>query len=376
MKIGYIYDAVYPWVVGGAEKRVFEITKRLSSWGHEVHWFGLQWWEADRDLISNGVYLHGLGKYNNMYSDGRRSIGEGIYFALKTFQGLNGNFDILDCQQSPYFHCFPVKYHSVLNNYPVALTWYELWGDYWYNYLGKKGLLGKMVEKCVLRLPNRIIANSPKIKNDLIDAGIKSEKICVSPNGIELEKIKRIERKNEEFDVLYAGRLIEHKNIDYLIKSIAIARENISDIKCGIIGDGPEKQRLVELAKNLKLDNNIKFMGFLETEAEVISYMKSSKIFAIPSSREGSPVSVIEANACGLPVITIANKNNGTTSLIRNNENGFICELSPQELSNKISDLLLDPNRLKSMRTLSIDYSQRFDWDVITENLLNIYKTM
>ena len=54
MKIAYVYDAVYPWIKGGAEKRVYEISKRLVERGHEVHWFGLKW--------GDGVVMRGENK--------------------------------------------------------------------------------------------------------------------------------------------------------------------------------------------------------------------------------------------------------------------------------------------------------------------------
>ncbi|MCL0050604.1 hypothetical protein M1N22_01970 [Dehalococcoidia bacterium] len=113
MKIAYIYDAVYPWIKGGAEKRVYEISKRLVVRGHEVHWFGLKWWDGENDIVKDGVYLQGIGKWDNLYADGRRSIKEGLYFGIKTLTGLKGDFDIIDCQEFPYFPCFTAKVHSL-----------------------------------------------------------------------------------------------------------------------------------------------------------------------------------------------------------------------------------------------------------------------
>ena len=49
MKIAFIYDAVYPWVKGGAEKRVYELAKRLALRGHEVHWYSIGWWWTEND---------------------------------------------------------------------------------------------------------------------------------------------------------------------------------------------------------------------------------------------------------------------------------------------------------------------------------------
>ena len=109
MKITYVYDAVYPWIKGGAEKRIYEISKRLVERGHEVHWFGMKWWDGEKDIVKDGIHLHGIGEWDDLYVDGRRSIAEGIYFGLKTLTGLKGDFDVIDCQEFPYFPCFSAR---------------------------------------------------------------------------------------------------------------------------------------------------------------------------------------------------------------------------------------------------------------------------
>ena len=48
MKIAFVYDAVYPWVKGGAEKRIYELARRLASKGHQVHWYGMGYWWAEK----------------------------------------------------------------------------------------------------------------------------------------------------------------------------------------------------------------------------------------------------------------------------------------------------------------------------------------
>ena len=102
MKIAYIYDAVYPWVKGGAEKRIYEIGKRLADKGHEVHWYGIGWWfdgNNGRTIDHDGIILHGVCEPMQLYVDGRRSIKEAIYFAEKLLPKLvKERFDVIDCQ--------------------------------------------------------------------------------------------------------------------------------------------------------------------------------------------------------------------------------------------------------------------------------------
>ena len=153
MKIAFVYDAVYPWVKGGAEMRNHELGKRLSARGHEVHIFGVKWWEGEDTIEYENMTLHGVCKARNLYVNGRRSISEALVFAVKLFPELRREkFDLIDVSVFPYFSCFTVKAVSVLKKTPSVFTWHEVWDDYWYEYMGKAGFFGKVIEKAVSKI--------------------------------------------------------------------------------------------------------------------------------------------------------------------------------------------------------------------------------
>ena len=360
MKIAYIYDAIYPWVKGGAEKRVYEIARRMVDRGHEVHWFGLKWWEGENDIVMEGINLHGVGKWDNLYVDGRRSVKEGLYFGMKILMGFKGDFDVIDCQEFPYFPCFSAKIHSLFKS-KLVITWHEVWADYWYEYLGWKGMFGKFIEKLTAKLTDNNIAVSEMTKRNLEDIGKK--KVEVIPNGIEFKSIQKIRESGERSDIIFAGRLIKEKNIDILIKTIKTIKEEIPDIRCFIIGDGPERMKLEKYVLDFELRENVEFLGFLEKHDDVISYMKSSKVFVLSSTREGFGIVALEANACGLPVITINHERNAVKELIKDGTNGFLCGLTEEEISEKIILALSE-----GMGKKCIDTSKRYDWSAIIEN--------
>ena len=83
MKIAMVYDAIYPWVKGGGEKRIYELSKRLVSQGHEVHLFGVKWWSGPDIIENEGMILHGVCGKMELYVDGRRSISEAIIFSIR-----------------------------------------------------------------------------------------------------------------------------------------------------------------------------------------------------------------------------------------------------------------------------------------------------
>ncbi|MCL0048710.1 glycosyltransferase family 4 protein [Dehalococcoidia bacterium] len=374
MKIAYIYDAVYPWLKGGAEKRVYEISKRLAERGHEVHWFGLKWWDGENDIVKDGVYLHGIGKWDNLYADGRRSIKEGLHFGIKTLTGLKGDFDIIDCQEFPYFPCFTAKVHSLFKGTPLVITWYETWDDYWFEYLGKKGVFGWAVERFAAKLPKLMIPISEKIKVDLKKLGVPEKKMRVVPNGVDFYTLQKAEPVDKRFDVIYVGRLASHKNVNVLLRAISIARKKVRGVKCAIIGDGPEMRRLKALSDEMGLNDNVEFFGFVESDEEVYAYMRASKLLMLPSTREGFPNTILEANSCELPVVIVRHEKNAGVALVKDGYNGFVLNLSPEEIAEKVVYLLQNENELNELRKSAVEFARDYDWSVILRRIEEVYE--
>jgi glycosyltransferase involved in cell wall biosynthesis len=376
MKIAFIYDAVYPWVKGGAEKRVYELAKRLAERGHEVHWYSIGWWWTENDhndIIMEGIKLHGVSDPINLYSDDRRSIKEALIFSLKLLKPLfKDSYDVVDCQGFPFFSCFTAKIHSGLGKSNLIITLHEVWGDYWYTYLGKPGILGKIVERTMLSLTNNIITVSLKTKNDLRKIK-KSEKSIIIPNGIDFNHIKGIRPSNEGSTIIFAGRLIKEKNVDVLIQSLVTVKKKIPDIICLIIGNGPELSKLEKLVSDLQLNENIIFKDFMENYDDLIGYMKSSKVLVLPSTREGFGMVVIEANACGIPVVTVDHPMNAAVDLVIDGVNGFKTQLEPDDMSDKIIKSIESQNEF---RDKCVEMSSGYDWEIIVESLENVYKTI
>jgi len=155
VEIAYVYDAIYPWVKGGAEKRIYELSTRLASRGHTVHCYGIKWWPGEDEILRDGVRLHGICKPRPLYVNGRRSIREAAAFAADLL-ARPPREAVVDCQNFPYLSCFSTCLSSRLSPRPPSrlsrwekgngqapqrlfITWHEVWGEYWYDYLGRRG---------------------------------------------------------------------------------------------------------------------------------------------------------------------------------------------------------------------------------------------
>lgn len=386
MKVAFVYDAIYPWVKGGAEVRIHELGRRLSLQGHDVHLFGIKWWEGEDILRYEGLTLHGVCKARNLYVNGRRSISEALVFSVKLFPALvTEKFDLIDVSVFPYFSCFTVKAVSVLKKTPVIFTWHEVWGDYWYEYLGKKkGIFGLIIEAAVAKISKNNIAVSEWTKLRLESLLGNGKEIAVLPNGVDLKLISETKpscqdntgsKGGKTCDIIFAGRLIKEKNVNVLIKAVSLLKRDNPEVCCCIVGDGPERKTLEKLALELGVQENVKFEGFQEYR-ELIGKIKASKVLVLPSSREGFGMVVIEAFACGVPVVTVNEKYNAAQGLVTDGVDGFVVGLEEREIAESVKKIAGKNKNEKNISEAALLKAKNFDWDKILLKLEDFYEEL
>jgi L-malate glycosyltransferase len=364
MKIVFVYDVIYPYVKGGVEKRIRELAVRLTARGHDVHIVGMKDWEGPDILEMDGITLHGICPAQPLYADGRRTIWEAIWFSIRLLPFLNREeFDMIDCQQFPYFPCFPVKLAAVLKKKPFVITWHEVWGNYWYEYLGWKGALGKITERLVAGLTTNIIAVSGTTAKKLGCLGVDDVRII--PNGIDPVYIRSVPPSTEPSDIIFVGRLIKEKHVDVLVRAFARLLSESPGLTLLVLGDGPERESIRILIKDFAIEDRVLLKPFTDSHDAVISLMKSSHVCAIPSTREGFGIAALEALSCGLPVVTVDHPDNAICELITD-ETGFRSSLSVDDLAGKIRNAL---SRYPAMKPACIASAEAYDWDRIVDDV-------
>ena len=372
MKTAIIYDVIYPYVKGGVEKRVWECAVRLSRRGHEVHLYGMKFWDGNDIILREGVTLHGVCPAQHLYANGRRTIREAISFGIALFfQVRKENYDIIDCQQFPYFSCIAVKCSTLFTKTPLVITWHEVWGDYWYTYLGTAGSFGKFIEWWVSRLTPATVAVSATTANNLMMLN-GQKNIRIIKNGVDLKRIAAILPHDETYDIIFVGRFIKEKNVDLLVRSMGILSDKNKNYRLLIIGDGPERETIVQRIHELSLEPQVRVIGFRDNHDEIIARMKSAKICVLPSTREGFGIAALEALACGLPVITVDHPANAIRDLITG-QNGRLCTRSAEDLADKISALM---TQYSEMKNACITSAETFDWDRIVPELEAYYQSV
>lgn len=340
-RIGFVSDGVYPFNKGGKERRLWEITRRLQEGGVDVHIYTMKWWTGARTLDLEGIRLHAICKQRALYQGERRSITQAIIFGLATLKLIVARFDVLDVDHMPYFPVFTARIVCALRRKRMVATWHEVWGsEYWRSYIGRLAPISAAIEWLAARAAHEIIADSPQTSARLIEQLKVKVPVRTIELGVDLATIQAENNSTLESDILYAGRLLAHKNVDMLLRAVALLKEDRPWLRCRIIGEGPERSRLESLALDLDLERNVSFHDFFPGSA-VYGVMKSATVFAIPSVREGFGVVVLEANSCGLPVVSVNHPDNAARHLIMQDQNGYLAEADAVSLAKALDTALI-----------------------------------
>ena len=376
-RIALLYDCTYPHVLGGGQKRLFEISRRLVAKGWSVDWYGLKFWESEADPIIEGITYVPVGPARALYgADGKRSIMQTLHYGKSIARFLRiGRYDIVHMGQWPYFHFFPARFFALLGGAKVSADWWEVWGSHWREYYGVKGWLGMALEWLCSHLPHSLIAISEMGSLQLAGLGNKKARVKVIHNGIDHAAISASTPACEGSDLIYLGRLQPHKNVNLLIEALALLAARGRELNLTIIGDGPERSALEEIGRAHGVARQIRWLGAVENDAEVYEHLRASLVFVHPSTKEGGgSITSLEANAAGLPVVAFASQEGISFELIEDGLNGvWANEVNRECLANAIADAL---NLASNPQTSAIcsDFAAQFDWDKIADQYDLLFK--
>lgn len=375
MKIAFVYDGLYPYLKGGAERRYFELATRLSD-RHEVHYITWGHWGAATSARHEGFTVHGVGAPRPFYGDdGKRTVSEAAAFALRVLPALRQRrYDVIDCSATPYLPLYACWLAARATRTPLIATWHEFWGDHWKAYLPQRPAVANMaqrIEAAARPLGDIRVAVSPFTAQRLA-AGPGGTAARVVGNGVSLDAIKRIPRSRERSDVVFVGRLIEDKKVDLLLHAVHRLLGEFPEIRCTIVGDGPEREHLERLTASLSLGANVRFVGPMG-DAQTFGLMKAAKVLALPSIREGFGITVIEAQASGCVPVVARGPHTAAPDLVRHEFDGLVCDPTPESLAASLASLLRDPARLASMKARGKRSAVKSDWDGLARDMEDIY---
>ena len=135
--------------------------------------------------------------------------------------------------------------------------------------------------------------------------GVPGDRLQVVPPGVDVSRFRPSAGRGEPVDIVCVARLVEVKNVRLLLRACAALRDRGRTLRCIVVGDGPLRSELARLRDRLGLTRSVELVG-PATQEQVVHWWQRARLGALTSSNEGFPVSLLEAAACGVPVVATA----------------------------------------------------------------------
>jgi len=228
-----------------------------------------------------------------------------------------------------------------------------------------------------------ITTPSASMKKIIENYGIKN-RIEVIPNAIHLisfkedDELKRTEirkkynlKENDKI-ILFVGRVASEKSIDRIIKALAIIKKRNTDKeKLLIVGNGPAMDELKQLARTLKVEEDVIFAGTISYE-EIQHYYKMAYVFTIASTTETFGIVTIEALASGVPVVAV--KAPGAADILTDAVDGLLVDDNVEKIANALEKIIKEPELREKLSRGALKTSEKYSINTISEVMLNLYR--
>jgi glycosyltransferase involved in cell wall biosynthesis len=326
VRICLVYDCLFPWTVGGAERWYRNLAERLAADGHEVTYVTLRQWSRGEPAVVPGVRVQAVGPRMALYQGaGQRRILPPVVFGAGVLAHLvrhGGSYDVVHTASFPYFSLLAAGLVRRFGRYAVVVDWHELWTrDYWREYLGRLGGLGWAVQALCLKVPQRAFCFARLTAARLREEGVRGPVSVLE--GEYAGSLETREPAPAEPVVVFAARHIPEKQPVALVEAMAALSERAPDLRALILGDGPERPRVLEAIRRHGLEDRVEAPGFVPSE-EVEAALTRALCMVLPSRREGYGLVVVEAASRGVPSVVVAHPDNAAVELVEDGVNGAV----------------------------------------------------
>ncbi|MGO8905171.1 MAG: glycosyltransferase family 4 protein [Solirubrobacteraceae bacterium] len=328
MRICILYDCLFPYTVGGAERWYRNLAERLAAEGHEVTYLTLRQWDrGERADLDERVRVVTVGPRMALYTaDGRRSILPPLVFGAGVLWHLlrhGRRYEVVHTASFPYFSVLAAGLVRPLARFLLVIDWHEVWSrEYWREYLGRvPGAMGYLVQLLCVRLPQRAFCFSRLHAARLREEGLHGEVTVLE--GEYTGSLDAPTPQRAEPVVVFAGRMIPEKRAPLGVAGVAAAAARLPGLRGMFFGDGPERDRVLAVIAREGAGETILAPGFVKAE-RVDATIRSALCMLLPSRREGYGMVVVEAAARGTPSIVVAGEDNAATELIEEGVNGVV----------------------------------------------------
>ncbi len=234
----------------------------------------------------------------------------------------------------------------------------------------------KPLIKFIWREAAAVIANSQGLRELAQETNAK-QRVDIIFNGIDTTAFvpnEALQRRDQFIITPGATRITERKGIRYLIEAVGLLVSKYPHIFLRVMGEGDEKEALLELVKKKQLEQCVQFVGRIPRE-ETVPYYQEASLFVLPSFNEGMSNAMLEALAVGLPII--ATETGGTAELVTDGVNGFVVAMkNAPDLAEKIEKIMLDEKLAQRMGHASRAIAEKQSWQEVAGQYALLYNRL
>ncbi|WP_114973609.1 glycosyltransferase [Rhodoferax ferrireducens] len=380
MKILFISDVYFPRV-NGVSTSIETFRHNLASLGHTVHLIAPDYLAPSADETD---ILRVPARQLPFDPEDRLMSYRWVMTHLERWRGEH--YDIIHIQTPFVAHYLGTKLSRLLG-IPCVETYHTFFEEYLHHYVP---LVPRQVMRFIAKRFSRhqgnsldgMVVPSHPMHHILKSYGITTPTEVI-PTGIEPESFvpgdREAFRKNHHIPqdrpvLLFLGRVAHEKNIGFLIKTVDRVRHEISDVLLVIAGEGPARESLELEVKKLGLDENVRFIGYLDRHTELNSCYRAADIFVFSSRTETQGLVLLEAMAQGVPVVSTAEL--GTRDVLREGAGVWIAQEDVADFSGKVVRMLRDAQARKDLGDAGRDYAHEWSAAKQAQRMLNFYQAV
>jgi glycosyltransferase involved in cell wall biosynthesis len=232
--------------------------------------------------------------------------------------------------------------------------------------------IGAILTSFVLQRCDRVVGVSQALINEVLKLGISSNKVLVISNGVDVERFKPLPLRFRQNIILYVGSLIERKGLKFLLSALPNVFKSFPSYRLLIVGEGPQYPELKRMSDSLNITDKVIFLGF-QSHERVRTLMQLAKLFVLPSTEEAQGVVLLEALACGTPVV--ASKVGGIPEVITSDVGILVPCANSGALSEAIVSILSDNARWLNMSEQARTRAENlYSWKRIARQWISVYE--
>jgi glycosyltransferase involved in cell wall biosynthesis len=211
---------------------------------------------------------------------------------------------------------------------------------------------------------------SESTRQELIGLGFHAGNIVIVPNAVNTKLYAPSADHMQDKPLIgHVGRLKRYKSVDHLLRAFQIVLKDIPDARLRIVGDGDFRADLERLAHELVIADRVEFTGYV-SQAEKVRQLNQMSVAVNCSAKEGWGLTVIEANACGVPVV--ASDVPGLRDSVVDEKTGLLYEFGNiEQLAQKITLILRDENLRNRMRVDALEWGRSFNWEESAKKMVS-----